>query len=72
MRTMRRDDWLKGEKMRKLMRSVARKKMEDEGIKHINKHSYSGAANGREVESSYFATEWRNTLEKEDNKKEEH
>lgn len=56
--------------MRKLMRSVARKKMEEEGIKHINKHSYSGPANGREIELSYFAKEWKNTLNKKEEKEE--
>lgn len=61
---------MKGEKMRKLMRSVARKKMEDEGVTRINKHSYNGPANGREVEPSYFAKEWKNILNKKEEKEE--
>lgn len=58
--------------MRKLMRSVAHKKMEDEGITRINRHSYTGPANGRAVDPSYFAKHWREVPEsKEEEKKEE-
>lgn len=55
--------------MRKLMRSVAHKKMEDEGITRINRHSYTGPANGRAIDPSYFAKHWREALEKKEEEK---
>ena len=60
---------MKGEKMRRLMRSVARKKMEDKGVTRINKHSYSGPANGREIEPSYFTKHWREVLKEKEKEK---
>ena len=60
---------MKGEKMRRLMRSVAHRKMEDDGVTRINKHSYSGPANGREIEPSYFTKHWREVLNKEKEEK---
>ena len=55
--------------MRKLMRNIAHKKMEDEGITRINKHSYTGPAEGRTIDPSYFAKHWREVLEKKEEEK---
>ena len=57
---------------REIDRHVARKQMQQIGMRKVCKHNYYGAAYERVYNNSYFANHWREfcvggTKEKEDN-----
>ncbi len=46
--------------MRKILRSIARAKMEKEGIQHINRRvTMRNLVTGEIIKTSYFAAHWR-------------
>lgn len=47
---------------RRLDRAVAHKNMERAGLRRVNKHDYSGPLWMRQRLDSYFAKNWRDTV----------